>query len=191
MLVEVMGRNAGWLALEAGVASGSDVILIPEFPYDIEEVNRVVRQRSQFGKRFSIVVVAEGAKPKGGTQVVQKIVADSPDPVRLGGISHIIADQIEEATGIESRVTILGHVQRGGTPTAADRVLATQFAVRAVEMVEQGQFNHMVGMQQNRLVAVPLEKVMGRQRLVPADAPLVRAALAVGTSFGCDVGSGS
>ena len=191
MLVEVMGRNAGWLALEAGVASGSDVILIPEFPYDIEEVNRVVRQRSQFGKRFSIVVVAEGAKPKGGTQVVQKIVADSPDPVRLGGISHVIADQIEEATGIESRVTILGHVQRGGTPTAADRVLATQFAVRAVEMVEQGQFNHMVGMQQNRLVAVPLEKVMGRQRLVPADAPLVRAALAVGTSFGCDVGSGS
>lgn len=190
MLVEVMGRNAGWLALESGLASGSDVILIPELPYDIAEVNRVVRQRSLFGQRFSIVVVAEGAKPEGGNQVVQKIVADSPDPVRLGGISHVIARQIEEATGIESRVTILGHVLRGGTPSAADRVLATQFAVRAVEMVAEGQFNHMVAMQHNRLVAVPLEKVMGRQRLVPSDSPLVRAALAVGTSFGCNLSSG-
>ncbi len=190
MLVEVMGRNAGWLALESGLASGSDVILIPELPYDIAEVNRVVRQRSLFGQRFSIVVVAEGAKPEGGNQVVQKIVADSPDPVRLGGISHVIARQIEEATGIESRVTILGHVLRGGTPSAADRVLATQFAVRAVEMVAEGQFNHMVAMQHNRMVAVPLEKVMGRQRLVPPDSPLVRAALAVGTSFGCNLSSG-
>jgi ATP-dependent phosphofructokinase / diphosphate-dependent phosphofructokinase len=190
MLVEVMGRNAGWLALESGVASGSDVILIPELPYDIGEVNRVVQQRSRFGQRFSIIVVAEGAKPEGGNQVVQKIVADSPDPVRLGGISHVIARQIEEATGIESRVTILGHVLRGGTPSAADRVLATQFAVRAVEMVAEGTFNHMVAMRHNRMVAVPLEKVMGRQRLVPPDAPLVRAALAVGTSFGCNLSSG-
>ena len=102
----------------------------------------------------------------------------------------MIARQIEEATGIESRVTILGHVLRGGTPSAADRVLATQFAVRAVEMVAEGKFNHMVAMQHNRLVAVPLEKVMGRQRLVPPDAPLVRAALAVGTSFGCNLSSG-
>jgi ATP-dependent phosphofructokinase / diphosphate-dependent phosphofructokinase len=190
MLVEVMGRNAGWLALEAGLASGSDVILIPELPYDIEEVYRVVRRRSRFGRRFSVVVVAEGAKAAGGNQVVQRIVADSPDPVRLGGIGHKIAGQIEDATGIESRVTILGHVQRGGSPTATDRVLATQFALRAVEMVEEGQFNHMVGMQQNKLVAVPLEKVMGRQRLVPPDSPLVRAALAVGTSFGCELGDG-
>jgi phosphofructokinase-like protein len=190
MVVELMGRNAGWLALEAGLASGSDVILIPEFPYDIVEVNRVVQQRSRFGKRFSIVVVAEGAKPVGGAQVVHKMVVDSPDPVRLGGISHTIAAQVERETGIESRVTILGHVQRGGPPTAADRVLATQFAVRAVEMVEEGRFNHMVGMQQGQLVAVPLEKVMGRQRLVPTDSPLVRAALAVGASFGCEVSGG-
>ncbi|HAA04462.1 MAG TPA: 6-phosphofructokinase [Syntrophobacteraceae bacterium] len=190
MLVEVMGRNAGWLALESGLASGSDVILIPELPYDMDEVIRVVRQRNRYGQRFSIVVVAEGAKPLGGTQVVQRVVADSPDPVRLGGISHVIAGQIEAATGIESRVTILGHVLRGGTPSAADRVLATQFAVRAVEMVGDGQFNHMVAMQHNQLAAVPLNKVMGRQRLVPSHSPLLRTAMAVGTSFGCKMGSG-
>jgi ATP-dependent phosphofructokinase / diphosphate-dependent phosphofructokinase len=191
MLVEVMGRNAGWLALESGLASGADVILIPELPYDITEVTRVVQQRSHYGSRSSIVVVAEGAKPLGGKQVVKKIVKDSPDPVRLGGISHVIASQIEEATGIESRVTILGHVLRGGTPSAADRVLATKFAVRAVEMVDKGQFNHMVAMQKNQLAAVPLSKVMGRQRLVPADSQLVWSAIAVGTSFGCQMESRS
>jgi len=191
MLVEVMGRNAGWLALESGLASGADVILIPELPYDIDEVIRVVRQRNRYGQRFSIIVVAEGARSLGGTQVVQRIVADSPDPVRLGGISHVIAGQIETATGIESRVTILGHVLRGGTPSAADRVLATQFAVRAVEMVDKGQFNQMVAMQKNQLAAVPLSRVMGRQRLVPADSPLVWSAIAVGTSFGCQMESRS
>jgi 6-phosphofructokinase 1 len=184
MMVEVMGRNAGWLTLESGIAGGGDIILIPEIPYDIAEVISVVRHRSRFGKRFSIVVVAEGARPQGGQPFIHKIVSDSPDPVRLGGVSQAIAAQIERETGIESRFTVLGHVQRGGTPTPLDRLLATQFAVRAIEMVQSGTFNHMVALKGNRMVPVPLEKVMGRQRLVPLDSPLITSALALGTSFG-------
>jgi 6-phosphofructokinase 1 len=187
MLIEVMGRNAGWLALESGIASGGDIILIPEIPYDIGEIITVVRRRSRFGNRFSIVVVAEGAKPVGGAQVVQKIVADSPDPVRLGGISHLIAHQIEEQTGIESRVAILGHVQRGGTPTPLDRILGTQFAAKAMELVANRQFNHMAALQGSEMVAVPIEKVMGKQRLVPPDSPLIKAAVALGASFGATI----
>lgn len=188
MLVEVMGRNAGWLALESGIAGGGDVILLPELPYDIEEINRVVRQRSRFGKRFSIIVVAEGTKPEGGEQVVQKIIADSPEKVRLGGVSHVIANQIEEATDIECRVAILGHLQRGGTPSPLDRLLATQFAVKAMEMVIKNQFNQMVALQGNDMVSVPIEKVMGKQKQVPKDSSLIEAAISVGTSFGIKMG---
>ncbi|NIV12833.1 MAG: ATP-dependent 6-phosphofructokinase, partial [Aliifodinibius sp.] len=180
MLVEVMGRNAGWLALESGIAGGGDVILIPEIPYDINEVIAFVRKRTRFGKRFSIVVVAEGARPLGGEQVYQKIVQDSPDPVRLGGISHIIANQIEDETDIECRVTIIGHLQRGGTPTPFDRLLATQFAVKAMEMVAGKQFNQMVAYKGAEMVPVPLEKVMNKQRLVPKNSPLIQVAKAVG-----------
>ncbi len=140
MLVELMGRNAGWLALESGIAGGGDIILIPEIPYDIEEIIKVVRQRSRFGKRFSIVVVSEGARPEGGSQVVKKVVKDSPEKIRLGGISQQIAGQIEDATEIECRVAILGHLQRGGTPSPLDRILATQFAVKAMELVVRKQF---------------------------------------------------
>jgi 6-phosphofructokinase 1 len=184
MLVEVMGRNAGWLALESGVAGGADIILIPEIPYDMDEIIRIVRQRSRFGRRFSIVVVAEGAKPIGGGQTVYRIVKDSPDPVRLGGISHVIANRIEEQTGIEARVAILGHVQRGGPPTPADRLLATLFAAKAMELVATRGFNHMVAWKGGALTAVPIEEVMGRQKLVSLDSPLIRAALSIGTSFG-------
>ena len=120
----------------------------------------------------------------GGEQVYQRIVEDSPDPVRLGGISHIIANQIEEETKIECRVTILGHLQRGGTPTPFDRILATQFSVKAMELVEQKKFNHMVAYQGGQLIAVPIEKVMGKQRTVPMDCALIQAALSIGTSFG-------
>ena len=184
MIVEVMGRNAGWLALESGVAGGGDIILIPELPYQMKEVYRVVRQRSRFGKRFSIVIVSEGAREEGGEQVVKKIVEDSPERVRLGGISHRISHQIEEATGIESRVTILGHLQRGGTPTPLDRLLATRFAVKAMELVVSQEFNKMVALKGNEIIPVPIENVMGKQKLVPKDSPLIRAALSVGTSFG-------
>lgn len=184
MIVEVMGRNAGWLALESGIAGGGDVILLPEIPYDINEIIQVVRQRSRFGKRFSIVVVAEGARPEGGEQVVKKVVHDSPEKIRLGGVGHTIAAQIEDATSIECRVTILGHLQRGGTPTPLDRILATQFAVKATELVMENQFNKMVALKGDQITAVPMEKVMGKQKLVPVDSDLIQAGLAVGTHFG-------
>ncbi|MFQ5583151.1 MAG: 6-phosphofructokinase, partial [Calditrichia bacterium] len=184
MLVEVMGRNAGWLALESGMAGGGDVSLIPEIPYGIDEVVSFVRKRSRFGKRFSIVVVSEGSYPIGGEQVYQEIDIDLPRHRRLGGVSHVIAGQIEKQSGIECRVTILGHLQRGGSPTPFDRVLATQFAVKAMELVNEKKYNHMVAMQGNKLTAVPVEKVMNRQRLVPPDSPLIDAARAVGTCFG-------
>ncbi len=191
LLVEVMGRNAGWLALESGIAGGGDVILIPEIPYDIEEINAVVRKRSRFGKRFSIIVVSEGCCPIGGKQVFERIIKESPDPVRLGGVSHVIAKQIEDQTGIECRVAVLGHLQRGGTPTPLDRLLATQFSVKAMDLFKKGKFNNMVAMQGNKLVAVPLEKVMNRQRKVPVPCELINAAVSVGTSFGVKMNNGS
>ncbi len=184
LLVEIMGRNAGWLTLESGIAGGADVILIPEIPYEVKEIASVIRKRSHFGRRFSIVAVAEGAKPVGGTQTIKRMVSDSPDPVRLGGVSHVIAGELERETGIECRVAILGHVQRGGSPTPSDRLLGTRFAVKAMELVAMEQFNHMAALKGNELVAVPLEEVAGRQRLVPLDSPLIKAAISVGTSFG-------
>jgi 6-phosphofructokinase 1 len=184
MVVEVMGRNAGWLALESGLAGGGDIILIPEIPYDMKQVIQVVRQRSRFGKRFSIVVVAEGARPEGGEQVIKKIVEDSPERIRLGGIGHQIAGQIEDETEIECRVTILGHLQRGGTPTPLDRILATRFAVKAMDLVAQKKFNQMVALKGNDISAVPLKSVMGKQKLVPIDSDLIQAGLSVGTHFG-------
>jgi 6-phosphofructokinase 1 len=188
LLVEVMGRNAGWLALESGIAGGGDVILIPEIPYDIEAVLAVVRKRSRFGKRFSLVVVSEGCRPMGGEQVYQRLVMDSPDPVRLGGISHLIGKELEDRSGIECRVAVLGHLQRGGTPTPLDRILATRLSVKSMELVMESKYNQMVAIQGDRLVAVPIEKVMNRQRLVPLDHELIHSALAVGTSFGAELG---
>lgn len=184
MVVEVMGRNAGWLALESGIAGGGDIILIPELPFDIDEIVKVVRQRSRFGKRFSIVVVSEGAKPKGGEQVVKKVVADSHEPFRLGGISHHISQLIEEGSDIECRVAILGHLQRGGTPTAFDRLLSTQFAVKAIKLIVNGQFNEMVTLRGNEMASVPIKKIMGKQKSIPRDSSLIEAAISVGTSLG-------
>jgi phosphofructokinase-like protein len=187
MIVEVMGRNAGWLALESGIAGGGDIILIPEIPYDIDEVVKVVRQRNRFGKRFSIVVVSEGAREAGGQQIVKKVVEDSPERIRLGGISHKIAGEIEDKCGIECRVAQLGHLQRGGTPSPLDRILATRFAVTAVELAIEGKFNQMVALKGTEVVAVPVEKVMGKQKLVPIDSSLIRDAISIGTSFGVNL----
>ncbi len=184
MIVEVMGRNAGWLALESGIAGGGDIVLLPEIPYDIEEIIQVVRRRSRFGKRFSIVVVAEGAKPLGGEQVVKKVVEDSPERVRLGGIAHKIANDIEKVTEIECRVAILGHLQRGGTPTPLDRILATRFAVKAMELVAKNQFNQMVAIKGSDIRSVPIINVMGKQKLVPRNSELIKVGLSVGTNFG-------
>ncbi|MGA1794613.1 MAG: 6-phosphofructokinase [bacterium] len=184
MVVEVMGRNAGWLALEAGIAGGGDIILLPELPYHMDEIIRVVRKRAGKGKRFSIVVASEGARPEGGAPVIQRIVEDSHERVRLGGISHFIAEKIEDLTSIECRVTILGHLQRGGTPSALDRFLATRFAVKGMELAAQGDYNRMVALKGDEITCVPLAEVAGRQRLVPPDSPVIKAGLSVGTSFG-------
>jgi 6-phosphofructokinase 1 len=184
MVVEVMGRNAGWIALHAGIASGTDVILIPEIPYDLEKVCEFVIGRSRRGKRFSIICISEGARPKEGNQVVSRIDPTSPDPIRLGGIGQKLASDIETATGIETRTVILGHVQRGGTPVPADRVLATEFGGTAVDLLMSGEQGRLVVMKGRTVTHIPLEEAADKQRLVPLDLPLLRAARAVGTCFG-------
>jgi 6-phosphofructokinase 1 len=184
MVVEVMGRNAGWLALHTGVASGADVILIPEIPYDIDAIAEVLRRRSKNGKRFSIVCVSEGARPKDGDVVVQRRVATSPDPIRLGGIANKLVADIEEYTKLDARATVLGHIQRGGSPTPADRVLATQFGYHALEILMTGAQGQLVVQQGGHMAEVPIQSVAGKQRKVTPDDPLVRTARAVGTSFG-------
>jgi 6-phosphofructokinase 1 len=184
MIVELMGRNAGWITLHAGIATGSDVILIPEIPYDIDLVCETCVQRSRRGKRFTLIAVSEGAYPKGGRQVVEKLIAESPDPVRLGGISQVLARQIQELTKLETRATILGHVQRGGTPVAYDRVLGTLFGNKAIQLVALQEWNQMVVMQQGETTMVPIESVANQQRQVPIDDPLISAARNVGTCMG-------
>ena len=184
MIVEVMGRNAGWIALYSGVASGGDVILVPEIPYDLDKVVEKVKERNRKGKRFTILVVAEGAKPKGGNVVIQRVVKDSSDPIRLGGIGFVLGSQIEEATVIETRTVVMGHLQRSGVPTPFDRVLATRLGCKAVEMIANGRFGYMVGVMGNSLVEVPLEDVAKGPRNIPSGDPLIQAARSVGTCFG-------
>jgi phosphofructokinase-like protein len=184
MIVEVMGRYAGWIAVYAGVAGGADVILIPEIPYDLEKICAYVGERSRRGKRFSIIVVAEGAKAKDGQMVVSRRIAGSPDPIRLGGIGPVLADQISRRTGLECRAVILGHVQRGGTPTPHDRTLATNFGFTAIELLLAGVKNHLVVLKNGRFSSIPLQQVAGRIKTVPRNHNLLRAARAVNTSFG-------
>ncbi len=184
MLVEMMGRNAGWLTLNAAAAGGADVVLIPEIEYDLEAVCERCLERSRRHRAYTLVAVSEGAKPAGGSVVVDRVVHESPDPIRLGGVSEVLCAQIAERTKLECRATILGHVQRGGKPTARDRVLGTQFGHYAVEMLMSGQYNRMVAMQRGRLTSVPVSEVADRQRLVPLDDPLVAAMRATGASFG-------
>jgi phosphofructokinase-like protein len=184
MIVEAMGRYAGWIALYAGIAGGADVILIPEFEYDIDEVVRICQERETGGQRFTMILVAEGARPKGGQMVVSDIVENSPDPIRLGGVGKFLEHQLEARIRSEVRTAVLGHIQRGGTPTAYDRALATAFGAYAASMVADGQFGRMVALQQNQLTSVPFEEVANKTRTVPPDAPMIAAALAVGTSFG-------
>jgi len=184
LVVEVMGRNSGWIALQSGIASGADVILMPEIPFAIERVCGVVRQRRDGNKRFTIVCVAEGARMLGGDQVVKRIDPTSPEPVRLGGIAQQVAALIEENTGVESRYVVLGHVQRGGTPIPTDRVLGTLFGDRAIELLKAGQVNRMVAIQHGAPTDIPITEPAGKQRTVPLDHPLIAAARSVYTSFG-------
>lgn len=189
MVVEIMGRYAGWLTLYAGVASGADLILIPEIPYDMESIANQIKRRSQVGKRFSIVAVAEGAKPLGGTVTVSKVIASSPDPIRLGGIAHHLAEQIETATGVESRATVLGHIQRGGTPSAQDRLLSTGFGHTAALLAHHGEWGKMASYQCGEFVSVPLKDCIKQLRTVPVDHHYIAGARAVGTSFGDELQS--
>ncbi|MEN6424797.1 MAG: ATP-dependent 6-phosphofructokinase [Phycisphaerales bacterium] len=184
MIVEVMGRYAGWIALHAGVAGGADVILIPEIPYELPKVCEYVVARSRRGKRFSIIVAAEGAKPKGGSMVVSHRVAGSPDPIRLGGIGNKLAADINAKTGLDCRAVVLGHVQRGGTPTPYDRTLATNFGHTAMDLLMKGVKNHLVVLKDGRFTSISLRLVAGRTKTVPKNYGLVKAAMAVGTSFG-------
>jgi 6-phosphofructokinase 1 len=156
MVVEVMGRHAGWIATYAGIAGGADVILVPERPFDIDEVARHVRKRTARGRYFSIVVVAEGAEPQEGTIVVTEGEKDAFGHVRLGGIGNVVAQELEARTGYETRITALGHVQRGGTPTAFDRVLATRFGVAAIDSAHRGEFGVMVALRGLDIVTVPI-----------------------------------
>jgi ATP-dependent phosphofructokinase / diphosphate-dependent phosphofructokinase len=183
MIMETMGRYAGWIALGAGVAGGADIILIPEIPFSWESVFQAVLKRSK-GAKFSIICVAEGAKPKDGEVSVKEVDRKRTDPVRLGGIGEVIAKRIEDETGLETRVTVLGHVQRGGSPTAYDRILATRFGSVALNAGSRGEFGVMASLQRNDVVTVPLKDAVGRQRLVPPGSQLVFAARAVGTCMG-------
>jgi len=166
IVAEVMGRHAGWIALEAGLAGGADVILIPEFPIDMEEVCALIKKRHERGKTFSIVVVAEGAEFKKGSMIMQEQKLDEFGHARLGGIGEILAKEIEKRTGYEIRVSVLGHIQRGGSPTAFDRVLGTRFGVKAVELVKENKFGQMCALSGNKIISVPLEKATGTLKTV-------------------------
>jgi 6-phosphofructokinase len=201
IVLEVMGHRAGWLALEAGIAGGADVILIPELPYDIENIADAIRRRTQSGKRFSIVCVAEGAMSRQDAKTVSSLVADrdhatskkerseAKDKLRNFHDEHVghtirLTRSLEKLTGQETRLTILGHLQRGGTPSASDRVFATWLGTECADLLNERQYGVMLALQGNSLKRVPLTEVAGTIRQVPPDHPLIAAGRRVGTSFG-------
>jgi len=185
MILEVMGRNAGWIAMESGIAGSADIILIPEIPYSIEKIMSKIEERQCSGKLFSIIVVAEGAKPIGGEVVISKIVKDSPDPVRLGGIGQKLATDLEQMIiDHEIRYTVLGHIQRGGTPTTFDRILSTRYGVAAVNLLNESRFGNMVCLEGNKMSFVHLENVIGVLKNVDPEGELVMMAKSIGISFG-------
>jgi phosphofructokinase-like protein len=183
MVVEVMGRYAGWIALHAGVAGGADVILMPEISYDLERAAEHIRRRDALGAKFSIVVVAEGAAPRGGSATLIES-ARAGHVERLGGVGLQVALALERMTGKDARHVVLGHLQRGGAPTAFDRVLATRLGGKAVELLSRGVYGKMVANHPPDMVPVPLADVVGRTRTVPLDYDLLATARAIGISFG-------
>jgi phosphofructokinase-like protein len=184
MFVEVMGRYAGWIALEAGVAGGAEVILIPEIPFTVESICRVIEERKRQGKRFSIVVISEGSKPVGGELVVQEYKESRPEPIRLGGVGVVVAGEVEQCSGMQARVTVLGHLQRGGSPTAFDRILATRFGVEAVKLVSRKQYGNMVALRGTKILPVKIASAVRRLKLIPQNHPLIQVARSIGVSFG-------
>jgi len=183
MVAEVMGRYAGWIALYAGVAGGADAILIPEIPFSIDAVAKRLNAREKWGARFSIVVVAEGATPRDGKRALIK-EASGAYVERLGGIGAQVAGRLEELTGKETRSVVLGHLQRGGAPTSFDRVLATRFGGKAVELIQQGHFGTMVAWDPPDIISRRLEDVVGKTKTVPMDIDLLLTARALGVTFG-------
>ncbi len=201
MVLEVMGRYAGWIALESAIAGGADVALIPEIPYDIESVAKKIKNRQLRGKNFSIVVVSEGAKPKGGEMVIRGMRDNGKgvDNTKLGGIGEVIAKQLEELTGLEARNTTLGYMQRGGTPTAFDRVLSTKYGTKAMQLALEGKFGRLAVIKDGKLDDVSLEDVVGNNkeigavsgntaesniRKVSMDNDLIKTARSVGINLG-------
>jgi len=182
MVLEVMGRHAGWIAISAGISGGGDVILIPEIPFSWEKVCEAVARREKAGKRFTLVVAAEGAKPAGGSLVGRSGGADRE--MRLGGIGALAAAEIEKRIGKETRVCVLGHLQRGGGPTSFDRLLCTRFGTRAVQLIADKQFGRMVALKPPDTVSVPITEAIGRLKRVTVDGELVGTARALGISFG-------
>jgi len=166
MILEVMGRNTGWIALEAGIAGGADVILIPEKPFSIREICRYIKHRQKRGRNFSLVVVAEGAKPKGGAEIVYSESVDEFGHIRLGGVGYYVGKEIEKCMPIETRVVVLGHLQRGGSPTPFDRILATRFGIAAVDLVHERKFGRMVAVHGNKMGSVALKDVVGKRKTV-------------------------
>ena len=183
MVIEVMGRYAGWIALYAGVAGGADAILIPEIPFDIAIVAQRLRDRDAWGAKFSIVVVAEGAFQKGGALSLVEEARDGYSE-RLGGIGARVCEALARETGKETRSVVLGHLQRGGAPTSFDRVLATRFGGKAVELAQRGEFGTMVAYAPPDIVPLRLEEIVGKTKTVPLDHDLLRTAKALGVSFG-------
>ncbi|MCW4002202.1 MAG: 6-phosphofructokinase [Candidatus Bathyarchaeota archaeon] len=166
LILEVMGRNTGWIALEAGIAGGADVVLIPEKPFNTDEVCGYLKQRRNRGIAFSLIIVAEGAKPKGCNEIVYSPGVDEFGHPRLGGVGYYLGKEIEKCIDIETRVVVLGHLQRGGSPTAFDRILATRYGVAAIDLVHKGSFGQMVALKGNDVVPVPLKDVLGKRKTV-------------------------
>jgi 6-phosphofructokinase 1 len=166
IILEVMGRYTGWIALESGLAGGADIILIPEKPFDVCEMCEYIRHRQKRGRNFSVVVVAEGAKPKDGKEILYSDGVDEFGNVRLGGVGYYLGKEIERRIQTETRVVILGHIQRGGTPTAFDRILATRLGLAAIDFVHESKFGYLVGIQGNKIVPVALKEVVGKRKTV-------------------------
>lgn len=184
MYLEVMGRNAGWIAIHAGLAGGADVILIPEIPFRFDKICGKIEERIAGGRNFSIVIVAEGAKPIGGKEVYVNESEEILGAGRLGGVAEIVCREVSKYIKQESRVTVLGHLQRGGSPTPFDRALATRFGSTAAHLAAEKKFGNMVALQCNEIVPVPLIEVIDKQKTVPPDGELVRIARSLGISFG-------
>ncbi|MDD2402520.1 MAG: ATP-dependent 6-phosphofructokinase [Clostridia bacterium] len=184
MVLEVMGRYGGWIALHAGLAGGADVILIPEIPYDLEKVKEKIEKRKSQGKLSSIVVVAEGATPVNGKYTVDKMMEGRTEPIKLGGIGQVVAQQLVELTGLEARVTVLGYLQRGGSPTSCDRILSTRFGVMAVKQAVEGPWTTMVALHGQSVVTVSLDEAIKQLKKVDCKGELVEVARAIGVNFG-------